>query len=416
MYVEESGTPGSPAIVFLHGGGQSGRIWRGHMERLSAFHCLAPDLPGFGQSNRLPAATLREIADLVAELIETRVPARRASVVSVSGAGAVVHALLDRHPDRVERAVLDGSPMFPYIAPRGVRFLMYLFLTALSPFMHTRPVTALFHETHDRADLRAASRRAILRAAWVRTLAATAAACPVLLVAEEKEGCVRPADAALATLMPHAEARFVPGLGHCWQRKAPDLHIRMVKAWFSGQELPSELRPEPAPSPGAVERLRREVSERSGATGRRSHLHEEVRISAPIEHTWEFFLDTSRWDDFDPRTEFGDISGPVDRVGTTFVETARLMSVEMKSTWTVDEVEPLRLVRMRTDTGPMDESYRFERDGEATRLVVESDYEMPGKIPGVIKDAMTRGWVERYMRHVTENFESLAEATLPIPA
>jgi hypothetical protein len=25
MYVEESGTPGSPAIVFIHGAGQSGR-------------------------------------------------------------------------------------------------------------------------------------------------------------------------------------------------------------------------------------------------------------------------------------------------------------------------------------------------------------------------------------------------------
>lgn len=28
MFVEESGTPGSPAIVLLHGAGQSGREWR----------------------------------------------------------------------------------------------------------------------------------------------------------------------------------------------------------------------------------------------------------------------------------------------------------------------------------------------------------------------------------------------------
>jgi pimeloyl-ACP methyl ester carboxylesterase len=36
-YVAESGTPGSPAIVFIHGAGQSGREWRGHMARLAAF-------------------------------------------------------------------------------------------------------------------------------------------------------------------------------------------------------------------------------------------------------------------------------------------------------------------------------------------------------------------------------------------
>jgi hypothetical protein len=57
--------------------------------------------------------------------------------------------------------------------------------------------------------------------------------------------------------MPHAEAWYTPGLGHCWQRAAPDLHIRTVEAWVSGLELPPELRREPAPSPEAVERVRR---------------------------------------------------------------------------------------------------------------------------------------------------------------
>ncbi len=260
MYVHESGTPGSPAIVFIHGAGQSGREWRGHMERLAGFHCLAPDLPGFGQSNRMGPASKERIADLVAELVETRVPARRASVVGLSSGGVLVHALLDRHPDRVERAIIDGSP--PYDAPRAGRGLMRLFVTAMSPFIHTRPVMAMFRETHDPADLRVASRRAIQRALaeCFTTFAAIGAPCPTLLVAGEKESRVRPSNAALAQLMPHAEARFAPGLDHCWQRRAPDLHIRMVDAWLTGQELPSELRPEPTASPAVVERLRRETS------------------------------------------------------------------------------------------------------------------------------------------------------------
>jgi hypothetical protein len=226
------------------------------MARLTTFHCLAPDLPGHGRSNHLSPASPSEIADLVAELIETRVPAQRASVVGISWGSVLIHALLDRHPGLVERAVIDGSP--PFLAPRGAGPLMALFMTVMSPFLHIRPVMALFRKTHDPGDLRATSRRAFRRAV-VDSFYATAASgapCPVLLVAGENEGTIRPADAALATLMPHAEARFAPGLGHCWQRKDPDLHIRMVEAWCTGQALPSELRREPAPSPAAVERLR----------------------------------------------------------------------------------------------------------------------------------------------------------------
>jgi pimeloyl-ACP methyl ester carboxylesterase len=260
MYVEESGTPGSPAIVFIHGGGQSGREWRGHMERLAGVHCLAPDLPGHGRSNHLPLPSKERVADLLAELIETRVPARRASVVGVSYGGVLVHALLGRHPERIERAIIDGSP--PFAVPRIGRGLMRLFTTALSPFIHTRRVMALFRETHDAADLRVASRSAFRRAISesFTTFATIDAPCPTLLVAGEKESRVRPTNAALAQLMPYAEAWFAPGLDHCWERRAPDLHVAMVEAWFTGQELPSELRREATPSQATVERLRRMVA------------------------------------------------------------------------------------------------------------------------------------------------------------
>ena len=264
MYVEESGTPGAPAIVFIHGAGQSGREWRRHMATLAGFHCLAPDLPGFGRSSHLPSASKERIADLVAELIETRVPAKRASVIGISSAGMVIHALLDRHPDRVERAVIDGSP--PYDAPRVGRALMRLFMTALSPFIHTRPVLAMFRETHDQADLRLASRPAFRRALeeCFTTYATIGAPCPTLLVAGGKESRVRPTNAALAALMPHAEAWYAPGFDHCWQRKAPDLHIRMVAGWVSGQDLPAELRREPPPRPEALGRMRRETARPGG--------------------------------------------------------------------------------------------------------------------------------------------------------
>ncbi len=68
--------------------------------------------------------------------------------------------------------------------------------------------------------------------------------------------------------MPHAVARFAPGLGHGWLARNTELHVRMVEAWLTGAELPSELVPE-TPSPAARERLLRELGkEAAGADPR----------------------------------------------------------------------------------------------------------------------------------------------------
>jgi hypothetical protein len=73
----------------------------------------------------------------------------------------------------------------------------------------------------------------------------------------------------------------------------------------------------------------------------------------------------------------------VDKVGTTYVATVRLMGLETKTTYEIVEVEPLRLMHEHSDTGPMDNFMRFEPDGEATRVIIDSDWEMPGHWPGI---------------------------------
>lgn len=52
------------------------------------------------------------------------------------------------------------------------------------------------------------------------------------------------ANAALASLMPHAQARIVPGAGHGWLAPLPDLHARTVGAWIESGALPAEPHPE----------------------------------------------------------------------------------------------------------------------------------------------------------------------------
>jgi pimeloyl-ACP methyl ester carboxylesterase len=262
VYVRESGRPGSPAIVFVHGGGPSSRMWAAHLDRLAArFHCLAPDLPGFGQSHDLEPLSLGESSDMLAQLIEDRVPTRRAHVVGLSYGGSVVFAMLDRHPRRIERAVIDGAAVLPLWGGWGDR-LVQAGAIAVSPIVATRLVRSCLRrvglgplgET-----LRGAS-PAAFRRAYVEgftaplTRAVLEAPCPTLLVAGGKEGTVRASNAALVALMPHASACFLPGFGHAWFAWRRELHVAMIEAWLGGQALPSELVLEP-PSAPAVERV-----------------------------------------------------------------------------------------------------------------------------------------------------------------
>lgn len=255
MHVRESGTPGSPALLFLHGVGNSGAMWESHMARLGEFHCLAPDLPGFGLSNSQPWTSRIDVTDRVAELIRRRVPEGRAHVVGLSLGGSIAHTLLARHPGVVDRMVIDGCGVLPWWGTPLIKAAV----VAVSPFLHTSAVVGVMGnafglDEDTRADMRAASpqafRKGFADANDTRiTRYETMAVCPTLLVAGENETQppVRASNAALAELMPNAQARYVPGHGHGWIGKAPELHVRMVDAWINELELPSELLPETTP-------------------------------------------------------------------------------------------------------------------------------------------------------------------------
>jgi hypothetical protein len=139
----------------------------------------------------------------------------------------------------------------------------------VSPFLHTRPVVGLFSriigmDEDGRDQLRAASPRAFRRA-FVEGFKGgvcsveIGAPSPTLLTAGEAESAIRSSNAAQAVLMPHAEARFVPGGGHGWLARRIDLHVRMVEAWLTGSELPTQLQVERA-WPDALERMCRELA------------------------------------------------------------------------------------------------------------------------------------------------------------
>jgi pimeloyl-ACP methyl ester carboxylesterase len=240
-------------------------MWVDHMTRLSAFHCLAPDFPGCGMSNRLRWKSSVDAADYVANLIASRIPAGHAHVVGVSLGGAVAHTLLARHAEVLDRVIIDGAGILPWWGNGPY----LLFIAAIAPFLHTQAVIGALSRSvgripePDQAEIKIASRLAFLRSlADARGTRASRnevrAACPTLLVAGEKEIAVRRSNAALAAVMPRAVARYVAGLGHGWLGTRMELHLDMVEAWLTAEQSPEALVAE-GPSLAAVRALLRDL-------------------------------------------------------------------------------------------------------------------------------------------------------------
>jgi pimeloyl-ACP methyl ester carboxylesterase len=248
----ESGPPGAPTIVLLHGGGLGAWSWRSQLDRLAPdWHCLAPRLPGHGADAARPFSFDRGVA-MVAELIAKRATGGVAHVIGLSLGGQLALALAALRPALVDRVVVTGANVrgIP-----GARFLLWCF----RPFLGLKNLASIGRmsarqlgigppdEAAFLADTRAltyASLAAIvLQSADFRTPAALARFDrPVLVLAGAKEvKLIHRSMNELAEVLPRAAGRLVPGGDHVWPFRDPQLFSDTVRAWCSDRPLPSPL-------------------------------------------------------------------------------------------------------------------------------------------------------------------------------
>lgn len=93
-----------PPLLLLHSGVCDRRMWRPQVETLLAAHrVVAPDLPGFGDTDPLPGP--HSYVDLLVGLLDELAVART-FVVGSSFGGRVATELAARHPQRVAGLIL----------------------------------------------------------------------------------------------------------------------------------------------------------------------------------------------------------------------------------------------------------------------------------------------------------------------
>jgi pimeloyl-ACP methyl ester carboxylesterase len=229
-----------PTVVLLHGAGFDHTTWALHSRWFPhhGFGLLAPDLPGHGRSAGKPLATIAEMADWTAALLDAA-GAAKAKLIGHSMGSLIALETAARHPAKISGLSLIGTAATMTVGPDllkaaeandhaaidmvsiwGLGFQAELG-GSLAPglWMHSgaqrvleqcRP-GVLFN------DLNACN-------AYQGALAAAAkVVVPVTLILGERD-MMTPAKAgkALAAAMPNARTVVLPGAGHMMMAERPD--------------------------------------------------------------------------------------------------------------------------------------------------------------------------------------------------
>ncbi|WP_019903636.1 alpha/beta fold hydrolase BchO [Methylobacterium sp. 77] len=260
-HLQEMGEADAPVLLLLHGTGAATHSWRGLMPLLATrFRIVAPDLPGHGFTDPLPAArlSLPGMASAVGDLLET-LEIRPTLVVGHSaGAAILVRLCLDGGvaPDLL--VALNGA-LTPFPGLASVLFpsmARLLFLNPITPkvFAWTadRPaVERLIRGTGSRLDAEGLElyRRLFrtpghvagalgMMANWdlatldrdIRRLTT-----PTLLVVGSEDKAISPDTAfALRKRLANARVELLRGLGHLAHEEAPE---KVAEVIFAAMDL-----------------------------------------------------------------------------------------------------------------------------------------------------------------------------------
>lgn len=113
IFYREAGAPGARALLLLHGFPTAGHMFRDLIPLLSdRYHVIAPDLPGFGQSDMPSRATFTYSFDNIAKMIDrfTEILGLGRFALYVFDYGAPTgFRIAAKHPDRITAIISQNG-------------------------------------------------------------------------------------------------------------------------------------------------------------------------------------------------------------------------------------------------------------------------------------------------------------------
>jgi pimeloyl-ACP methyl ester carboxylesterase len=146
----DTGGTGAP-LLFVHGIGVNGNLWRKVVPRLSKdFRCIVPDWPLGSHDvpmNRDADLTPPGLARMIADLMEA-LDLRGVTLIGNDTGGALAQLVAADYPDRLARLVLVSCDLYEYFFPPVIRPLQMLarvpgFLSLLGQALRNRMLQRL---------------------------------------------------------------------------------------------------------------------------------------------------------------------------------------------------------------------------------------------------------------------------------
>ena len=249
VHYQDDGDASLPALVLLHGFGDSYTSWEGWVRQLGTkFHVLSLDFPGHGLT-RAPEGYLLSgdgLADFV-DAFAAQLGLAKFAVAGNSMGGGVAWQLALRHPQRIDALILVDAAGFPNekppaAVPLAFKILRYPIGRWLLRNIDNRPLIneGLRTDVYDKALItpalvdrwaefqRAPGHRAILMSVNMSSLMSASAEAlrginvPTLILHGGSDVLIEPASAGkFAAAIPGAKVLIYPDVGHLPQIEIP---------------------------------------------------------------------------------------------------------------------------------------------------------------------------------------------------
>ena len=277
-WIPEVRTEGKPVMVFIHGWGGSARYWQSTAEALSKdFDCLLYDLRGFGRSklplnllstpelspSQLPKLEQAISYDLEEYAIDLNILLDNLGVDKIylnghSVGASIATFFINLYSDRIEKAILTCSGIFPYEAksfaafhkfggyvvkfrPQWFQSIPFAGQMFMARFLHQSLPERVAKEFL--ADFLAADYEAALgtiytsvskHAAEVMPQEFSKIPIPTLLIAGAKD-IIIPATMgkSAASLSPKVEYYEIPATAHFPMLEAPEIYLGKVREFLA---------------------------------------------------------------------------------------------------------------------------------------------------------------------------------------
>lgn len=243
---------GGPTLLMLHGIGSSATAWSKQIERLAAdFTCLAPDLPGYGESPDPDGAGLDAlVADVIQVLDE-----RPAHVLGVSFGALTALALACQRPELVSSLVLADGTLGRASLPADQRQRWLQHRETLAHELAIRSLEraaeiAGRHATPEAIEEIALHMRRARPSGYLNVASIIAdtdarpwlarVTQPTLLVCGEDDRVTgMDVSQTLQDCLPDARLVVIQGAGHAPHIEQPDQFADVVRNFLTGKEVPT---------------------------------------------------------------------------------------------------------------------------------------------------------------------------------